>query len=152
MIERLRAAAELGRLERESKALDQAIIDTSTDLKATIAARDAGRAASWRESAHEPKPGLADIRRDAQTLWLAQLAERGRAERQSQLRDAVPALDLSGDVASAARSRTIPVETVTRDQARAAWLSDRAEHATESREVAKPAPGNETPREDDHAL
>jgi hypothetical protein len=93
-----------------------------------------------------------DIRRDAQTQWLAHLAEQGRAERQNQSRDAVPTLDLSGDVASAAASRTTPVETVTREHGHAAWLSYRAEYAAESSGATKLAPGKETPYDDDHAL
>ena len=150
--ERLRVAAELGRLERESNELARSIVDTTADLKAAISARDAERPTSVDASAQEPKPSMPDMRRYAQTQWLAQLAEQGRAERQNQSRDAVPALDLSGDVASAARSRTTPVETVAREQAHAAWLIYRADHTAESRGAAKPAPGNETPRDDDHSL
>jgi len=149
--ERLKIAAELGRLERESNELARSIIDTTADLKATIAARDAERVASPGEAAHEPKPSMPDMRRDAQTQWLALIAEQGRAERHNQSRDAGPTLDLSGNVA-AARSGTSPVEAVTRDEAHAAWLSHRTEHAADPSGTDKPTPGNETPRDDDHAL
>ena len=42
--ERLRVAAELGRLERESNDLARSIVDTTADLQAAISARDAERA------------------------------------------------------------------------------------------------------------
>jgi hypothetical protein len=127
---RLEIAVELGRLERESRALARSIIDTTADLEATIAARDAERTASPREPAHEPKPSMPDLRRDAQTQWLAQIAEQGRAERQATQAHRTSVIDLTGNVASATASRTTTAETTTREQAQASWRTHRAEHST----------------------
>ena len=66
--ERLQHAAELGRLERESQHLARSIIDTTTELKAALAARD-----------QTPRPSLEQTRREAQAAWLASRAARGDA-------------------------------------------------------------------------
>jgi len=96
--ERLKHAQELGRLERESKALARSIIDTTTELKAALADREAERSRSTDE-----------IRRDARTEWLA-----SRSSSESPAFERTPvaerSLDLSGDVESARR------------EAREAWL------------------------------
>jgi ATP-dependent exoDNAse (exonuclease V) alpha subunit len=61
--ERLRAAAERGRLERESRMRDRAIIDTTNRLEAVLATHGTERSRS-----------LEHIRRDAQSAWLASRA------------------------------------------------------------------------------
>jgi ATP-dependent exoDNAse (exonuclease V) alpha subunit len=88
--ERLRAAAELGRLERESQQLARSIIDTTTQLKAVLATRDVERTRS-----------LQDIRRDAQAAWRAsrETAPPSPTRPGSNQRP----LDLSGDLAAARR-------------------------------------------------
>jgi len=127
--ERLKIAAELGRLERESNELARSIVDTTTELKAAIATRDAEHAPTRVEPAHPTKRSMDDIRRDAQTQWLALIAEQGRAERQAQLRDAVPALDRTGNLAAATASRTTTAETTTREHARAGGLIHHEQHS-----------------------
>ncbi len=148
--ERLRVAAELGRIERESKDLARSIVDTTADLQAAISARDAERATSVDASAREPKPSMPDMRRDAQTQWLALIAEQGRAERQITQHPA-PALDLSGDVAAAATSRSVESPSSTREQAHAAWLNYRAEPPNEPSEAEKAIPQIILP-DHDHTL
>jgi hypothetical protein len=148
--ERLRVAAELGRLQRESSVIARSIVDTTADLNAAISARDAERATSVDASAREPKPSMPDMRRDAQTQWLALIAEQGRAERQTTQHPA-PALDLTGDVAAAATSRSVESTSSTREQAHAAWLSHRAEPSNEPSAVEKSTPRIILP-DHDHTL
>jgi hypothetical protein len=139
--ERLQLAAELGVLQRESNDLARSIIDTTTELKAAIASRDAEHASTARVSS-PPPPAMPDIRRDAQTEWLALIAEQGRAERQTQARERSPTLDLSSTIAAAAASRTTPAATPTREHAQATWLVYRDVHASgreQDREAATPA-------------
>jgi ATP-dependent exoDNAse (exonuclease V) alpha subunit len=150
--ERLRIAAEIGRLERESKELARSIIDTSTAIQAAIATRDAQQVSSPNESAREPQPSMADIRRDAQTQWLALIAEQGRAERQAAARDSTSSLDLSGNVAKAAAARATTPTSDTREQMRSQWLEDRAGHSAEANEAARPTPAKGASQDDDHAL
>jgi ATP-dependent exoDNAse (exonuclease V) alpha subunit len=100
--ERLERAAALGRLERESQDLARSIIDTGTELKAALAARDADRTRD-----------VAEIRREARAAWLASRNARGDLVSQ-QAPVAERTLDLSGDLAAARRA------------AREQW---RAEHA-----------------------
>jgi ATP-dependent exoDNAse (exonuclease V) alpha subunit len=96
VIDRLRRATDLGRLERESNELARSIIDTTTQLDAALAERTRS---------------LEEIRRDAQVEWLA-------VRTIQQAIDVAPdkprALDLSGDLAAARRD--------ARDQ----WLAQRA--------------------------
>jgi hypothetical protein len=99
--ERLQIAAELGRLERESRELARSIIDTSTELKAALAKQHAERTRS-----------LEEIRRDAQATWLA-ARHAGVAPSIEQARVPERVLDLSGDLAAARRD------------AREAWLGTR---------------------------
>ena len=106
---RLRQAAELGRLERESKELARSIIDTTTELQAALAARTVERSRT-----------MEDVRRDAQAAWVA---ARAAADTQSPPRDR--SLDLSGDLAAARR------------EAREHWLAQRA--SAEPRTVPTPA-------------
>jgi len=127
--ERLMLAAERGRLERESNELARSIVDTTADLQAAITARDAERAASPVEVAPRPAPSSDDIRRDAQTQWLALTAEQGRAERQATEAHRTSQIDLTGNVASAAASRTTTAETATREQAQASWLIHHEQHS-----------------------
>ena len=98
--ERLSLAAESGRLERESKALARSIIDTTSELKAALAEREAERSRSMDE-----------IRRDARAEWLA---TRSTGESAKPARTAVleRSLDLSGDMDSARRD------------AREAWIAE----------------------------
>ena len=110
--ERLRAAAELGRLDRESKVLDQAILDTTTQLKTALAERDA-----------KPARSLEVARREAQMAWLA--ARSGARASGARQPDRENALDLSGDLAAARRA------------AREQWLSQR----TNGQATTPPAPG-----------
>jgi hypothetical protein len=151
-VERLKLAAERGRLERESNELARSIVDTTAELKAAIAARNVERAASPSESAQVPRSPMADIRRDAQTQWLALIAEQGRAERQNHSRDAMPTLDLSGNVAAAAASRPTTPPSDTREHVHVQSLEDRAQNAAEANAAAKPKPAKETSPYDDHAL
>jgi len=97
---RLQAAAELGRLARESNELARSIIDTSADLKLALVerAQDRGRTVDV-------------IRRDAQVAWLASRA--AQAEAVPQPPQTVRSLDLSGDLASARR------------EAREQWIAQR---------------------------
>jgi len=97
--ERLVAAAELGRLERESRELARSIIDTTTGLKAALAARDSDRTRSMEAT-----------RRDAQAAWLAMRAERSSA---SATPEQSRTLDLTGNLATARR------------EAREQWLAQR---------------------------
>jgi ATP-dependent exoDNAse (exonuclease V) alpha subunit len=148
--ERLQFAAERGRLERESNELARSIVDTTADLQAAIAARDAERTASPREAAPHPALSMADIRRDAQTQWLALIAEQGRAERRATEAHRAPVLDLSGNVAAATSSRTrLTIEATTREQAQATWLIHRAEHSSdrEGEPVAVTPEKGRTPRD-----
>lgn len=109
--ERLRAAAELGRLERESKALDRAIIDTRTRLETALAQRDA-----------TPARSLDATRREAQEAWLASRAGALVSTERLRIRDT--RLDLTGDLAAARRD--------ARDQ----WLAQRcARNASPSADV-----------------
>jgi hypothetical protein len=151
-VERLKLAAEVGRLERESNALARSIVDTTTELKVAIATRDAERVASPNAPAPEPKPSMADIRRDAQTQWLALIAEQGRAERQAAARDSMSSLDLGGNVAKAAASRTTAPTSETREQVQSQSLEDRAGHSAEANEAARPIPTKGTRHDDDHTL
>jgi ATP-dependent exoDNAse (exonuclease V) alpha subunit len=137
---RLGLAAELGRLEREASVIARSIVDTTADLKAAISARDAARAASTYEAPQEPKPAMADIRRDAQTQWLALIAEQGRLDRPTTQQHLAMTLDLTGDVAAAATSRSVESPIVTREQAHAAWLSYRAEQSNEPSASEKATP------------
>jgi hypothetical protein len=99
--ERLAVAAELGRLERESKELARSIIDTTTELKAAIGAREAERSRSMEET-----------RSDARAEWLASRSANPPAPaEQSRLPERT--LDLSGDLDTAKR------------EAREAWLAER---------------------------
>jgi len=92
VVERLRLAAEAGRLERESQALARSILDTTADLKAAMAARDAERTRS-----------LEDIRRDARASWLAARASQVDATDQS-ASSRNRSLDLTGNLAAARQS------------------------------------------------
>ena len=150
--ERLRIAAQRGRLERESNELARSILDTTTALKAAIAARDAQHVASPNESAREPKRSMVDIRRDAQTQWLALIAEQGRAERQMQSRETASRLDLTGNVAAAAASRTAPAQTTSREQAQLAWREHFIGRADDVSRHGGPAPRQATPPDDDRSL
>ena len=105
--ERLERAAELGRVERESRELARSIIDTGTELKAALAARDADQSRS-----------IAETRREAQAAWLASRnAHSDRASQQAPM--AERSLDLSGDLAAARRAareewcarRVLPTES-----------------------------------------
>ena len=149
--ERLRVAAELGRLERESSVITRSIVDTTADLNAAISARDAERVTSVDATARELKPSMPDIRRVAQTQWLALLAEQGRAERQTTQHRPAPTLDLTGDVAAAATSRSVESPSSTREQAHAAWLSYRAEQSNEPSAAEKSTPRIILP-DHDHTL
>jgi ATP-dependent exoDNAse (exonuclease V) alpha subunit len=100
--ERLRAAAELGRLERESKEIARSIIDTTTELKAAIVERQRDRTGS-----------MDDIRSTARTEWLASRLATA-AVPPERAPDQELKLDLSGDIATA------------REAAREAWLAERA--------------------------
>ena len=128
--ERLQLAAERGRLERESNELARSIIVTTADLKLAIAARDVERTSPHAEPVQPLAPSLTDIRRDAQTQWLALIAEQGRVERQATEAHRTSGLDLSGNVAAATASRTTTGESTTREQAQAAWLIHRAEYSS----------------------
>ncbi len=88
--ERLQRAAELGRLERESQHLARDIIDTTTELKAALVTRDAERVRS-----------LEDVRRDAQSAWLA--SREPASTPPVQPRADQRTFDLSGDLAAARR-------------------------------------------------
>jgi ATP-dependent exoDNAse (exonuclease V) alpha subunit len=96
--ERLQAAAERGRLERESQDLLRSIIDTTTQLKAALATRDIERV----PLAGGHPPGC--------TGRVARLSRAG-ATSPSQPDSDQRALDLSGDLAAARRD------------AREQWLS-----------------------------
>ena len=98
--ERLQAAAELGRIERESRSLDRAILDTTTRLQTALAERDA-----------TPPRSLDATRREAQAAWLASRTSAQVSTERSRIRDTT--LDLSGDVAAARR------------EAREHWLAQR---------------------------
>jgi hypothetical protein len=110
--ERLRAAAELGRLERESKALDRAILDTTTRLEAALAERD-GKSA----------PSLEVTRRDAQAAWLAARSNIPGPSPADRSRETT--LDLTGELEAARRD------------AREQWLA----HRSRSAEPAPPTGG-----------
>jgi len=98
--ERLKLAAERGRLERESNELARSIIDTSADLKSALVERQQDRGRT-----------LDVIRRDAQLAWLASRA--AQAEAGPKLPQTERTLDLSGDLASARR------------EAREQWIAQR---------------------------
>ena len=130
--ERLRAAAELGRLERESQHLARSIIDTTTKLEAALEARD-----------ETPRPSLEQTRRDAQAAWLASRTDRPAFPERTPAPER--ALDLSGDLAAARRA------------AREQWLAQRdaktatpAADAVEGQGREPPAPKLILP--DDHTL
>ena len=99
--ERLRAAAELGRLERESKELERSIIDTDTRLEAALAERKV-----------EPTRSVDEIRHDARAAWLALRAGAATPHPSPALREQT--LDLTGNLATARR------------EAREQWLASRA--------------------------
>ena len=99
--ERLQVAAELGRLQRESKDLARSIIDTSTRLDEALAARDADRSRS-----------VDEIRREAQAAWLASRASATTPDPSTAPR--AQTLDLSTDLAAARRA------------AREQWLAERS--------------------------
>lgn len=109
--ERLRAAADLGRLERESRTLDHAILDTTTQLQTALAQRDS-----------TPAQSLEATRREAQAAWLALRAPAQVSTERPRIRDTT--LDLSGDLAAARRA------------AREQWLAQRdARNASPSADV-----------------
>jgi hypothetical protein len=116
--ERLRSAAELGRLERESQALARSIIDTTTELRAAVAEREADRTRSMEQ-----------IRRDAQAAWLAARSAPS-ASREEHAPEQARTLDLSGDLAAARRA------------ARAQWLAQREDQRGAARDP-RPAAGAE---------
>ena len=92
---------------------------------------------------------MPDMRRDAQTQWLALIAEQGRAERQiTQL--SAPALDLTGDVSARDLTRATSLSS-TREQAHAAWLIYRAEQSNEPSTSEKSTPRIILP-DHDHTL
>lgn len=131
--ERLRAAAELGRLERESKALNRAILDTTTRLEVALAQRAAERA-----------PSLEETRREAQAAWLASRPEEAVSPTPSTSQQR--ALDLSGDI------------TAARRDARERWSAQRmARNASPPADLTE-APGKDPPTpklilpDDDRAL
>jgi hypothetical protein len=96
----LKLAAELGRLERESRELARSVIDTSADLKAALT--DRVEAAERRSSE--------DLRREARESWLqARPSIVGNATTEARQ----PVLDLGGDLAAARR------------EAREQWLAQR---------------------------
>jgi ATP-dependent exoDNAse (exonuclease V) alpha subunit len=99
--ERLRMAAELGRLERESKDLARSIVDTTTELRTALAEREVERSRS-----------MDHIRSDARAKWLATHSDRNGSgpERSPPVERS---LDLSGNMESARRD------------AREAWLAER---------------------------
>lgn len=131
--ERLQRAAEIGRLERESRTLDRAIIDTTTKLEALLATRDAER----------PR-ALEQRRVDAQTAWLASRSQLSVSPARTTAQQRT--LDLSGDLTAARRA------------AREQWLAQRmtrnasppADHA-EAPDKAAPTPKLILP-DDDRAL
>ena len=98
--ERLRAAAELGRLERESQVLERSIVDTTSELKAALAERAATSTRS-----------LEELRHEARTAWLAARAVAPPTQQAAPARNAT--LDLTSDLASARRD------------AREQWLAQR---------------------------
>lgn len=100
VMQRLEAAAERGRLERESRDLARSIVDTTSDLKAALVDRDEARSRS-----------LEEIRRQSQAAWLAARERPGSVPTAGRSHDTT--LDLSGDLAAARRD------------AREAWLAQR---------------------------
>ena len=124
---RLALAAERGRLERESQEIARSIIVTTADLRAAVAARDAERIASSSGPERVSQPSMAAARQDAQSKWLALVAERGRAEREARATGSSPVLDLTSSVASATALRAKADDAATREQSRSAWLAFRAE-------------------------
>ena len=101
--ERLALAAELGRLERESRSLARSIVDTSTRLEQALAEREADRSRS-----------VDELRRDAQAAWLASRNAPAAAFGSTVVRERT--LDLTGDLATARR------------EAREQWLAQREGH------------------------
>ena len=84
--ERLTLAAERGRLEREGRGLDRAILDTQTTLASALAERNRGKAI---EPVKAPTPSppatleqLDEKRKNAQTLWLEERTRAPDPERQ----------------------------------------------------------------------
>jgi hypothetical protein len=153
--DRLQLAAERGRLERESNELARSIVDTTADLKLAIAARGAERTSLHADPVQPPKSSMADIRRDAQTQWLALIAEQGREERQATKAQSTSGLDLTGNIAAASASRATAVETTTREHAQSAWLDFRAEHSTghdEDRDATMAEKGRAPTTHPDHDL
>lgn len=122
--ERLSLAAESGRLERESKALARSIIDTTSELKAALAEREAERSRSMDE-----------IRRDARAEWLATRSG-GGSPTPERTPVAERSIDLSGDVESARR------------EAREVWLAERTNQPSTPTPSAAEGQGaeSETPR------
>jgi hypothetical protein len=120
--ERLKLAAALGRLERESRDLARSIIDTTADLKAALA--DRAEIAAPRSAE--------DLRRDARESWLqARTSIVGNATTEARQ----PALDLGGDLAAARR------------EAREQWLAQRMnpEHSS-AKETGAAEPENSPPK------
>ena len=107
--ERLRIAAELGRLERESKELARSIIDTDTQLEAALAEREIN-----------PTRSVEQIRRDAQAAWLASRSTVTATDRTPPAAETT--LDLTGDLVS--------VRRVARQQWLASRDAEKTHHAT----------------------
>jgi ATP-dependent exoDNAse (exonuclease V) alpha subunit len=120
--ERLKLAAELGRLERESRVLARSIIDTTADLKAALA--DRAEVAAHRSAE--------DLRRDARESWLqVRPSIVGNAATETRQ----PALDLGGDLAAARR------------EAREQWLAQRmSAEQSSAKETEAVAPEKSPPR------
>jgi hypothetical protein len=89
--ERLSRAVEAGRLEREARDVARSILDTTSDLKAAIAERDAERTRS-----------LDGIRQDARAAWLEARSTHAPANESGASHDR--SLDLTGDLAAARRA------------------------------------------------
>jgi len=121
VIERLALAAELGRLERESRELNRAIIDTSTRIDEALAARDAERSRS-----------LEQIRSDARAAWLASRTEQREAAAASRTDDR--RIEHSTDLAAARRA------------AREEWLAIREERSLTSATSMPDTQGREPTR------
>ena len=149
--ERLRVAAELGRLERESN--DARAIDRRHDRRP--------------EGGHQrPRCGARDIRRRLRSRTEAVDARHaprrpdavarvdcgaGQGGATDNAASPAPALDLTGDVAAAATSRSVESPSSTREQAHAAWLSYRAEQSNEPSAAEKSTPRIILP-DHDHTL
>jgi ATP-dependent exoDNAse (exonuclease V) alpha subunit len=99
--ERLQAAAELGRIEREAATLERSILELSTDIRAALAAREAARTTE-RTAGLTPE----QLRHEAQARWLAY--RQGRAREASGGTHAVAVPDTGLDRSEAAEQTPPP--------------------------------------------